>query len=78
MSWRKRWVILRDLSNHACVFNALVEESRVGNKRMLAMRAKSDVYAGEQCCIDYADEYLGKERWCCCGADECKGKENNL
>lgn len=62
-------------ANHACVFNALIEEARVGGERVLAMRARRAIKAGEQVFIDYGDEYFGEGRWCCCEAEECKYKK---
>ncbi|KAF9739811.1 SET domain-containing protein [Paraphaeosphaeria minitans] len=62
-------------ANHACVFNALIEEARVGEERLLAMRARKAIMAGEQVFIDYGDEYFGEGKWCHCGAEKCKYKE---
>ncbi|KAF2451318.1 SET domain-containing protein [Karstenula rhodostoma CBS 690.94] len=63
-------------ANHACAFNALIEEARVGDERVLAMRVRRDINAGEEVCIDYGDEYFGEGKWCCCGTEECRYKEN--
>lgn len=62
-------------ANHSCDFNALIEKARVGTERVLAMRARESIKAGEQVLINYGDEYFGEGNWCSCGTEECRYKQ---
>ncbi|KAF1842663.1 SET domain-containing protein [Cucurbitaria berberidis CBS 394.84] len=57
--------------NHSCENNAIVTEARVGNERILALRAIKHIAVGEQICIDYGSDYF-QGRQCLCGKQGCK------
>ncbi|CAO2656655.1 Nn.00g054580.m01.CDS01 [Neocucurbitaria sp. VM-36] len=57
--------------NHSCENNAIITEARVGNERVLALRAITDIAVGEQVSIDYGSDYF-QERQCLCGKPNCK------
>ncbi|KAL6711811.1 hypothetical protein ACN47E_002854 [Coniothyrium glycines] len=57
--------------NHSCEANANISEARVGEQRVLALRAVRDIAAGEQVCIDYMEDYF-RERKCLCGLQTCR------
>lgn len=58
-------------ANHSCDNNANFTEMRVGNERVLALRAIKAIAVGEQVSVDYGDDYF-KERRCLCGKPKCK------
>jgi SET domain-containing protein len=62
-------------ANHACEYNALIEEARVGDERVLALRARKDIEVGDQVCVDYGDEYFVGGRYCLCGSGACKYRD---
>jgi hypothetical protein len=58
-------------ANHSCDNNANIVEAKIGNERVLAMRAIRAIAPGEQVCIDYREDYF-RERQCLCGTKKCK------
>ncbi|KAF1833031.1 SET domain-containing protein [Decorospora gaudefroyi] len=58
-------------ANHSCDNNANIVEARIGDERVLALRAIRNIDPGEQVSVDYRSDYFRKRR-CCCGSNKCK------
>ncbi|KAJ4992122.1 set domain protein [Stagonosporopsis vannaccii] len=57
--------------NNSCENNANICEARVGNERVLALRATKRIAPGEQVTVDYEQDYF-RDGQCLCGSARCK------